>query len=333
MNAARFFSFIVILLVLGITTFPNAYGAGKWKVLRNDDMVRKDGVEGNLQDVHCIDEKHAWVVGHGGLILHTTDGGKIWTKRTIESESPADFLRIYFSSLDLGFITGSLPARRGIRALLFMTRDGGKTWEAKDPGLRSLLTGIAMINEKVGFMVGSDNAYAQTADGGETWMGEIERVRLGEKRYDLWDISFPSPTHGWVVGSWGSIYHTPDGGQKWEDQYSGVDNDLRAVHFVDEKTGWTAGQEGIIFHTKDGGATWMQQQTNSYDNLNDIVFVDKQTGWAVGEFGIILYTTDGGQTWTRENTGTSTNLFGVDATGKNHCWAVGEWGLILGYGQ
>ena len=82
MKAARFFSLIVILSILGITTLPNAYGAGKRKILRNDDFVRKDGVEGNLQDVHCIDEKHAWLVGRrcDAMVsaIHREGGRLVW---------------------------------------------------------------------------------------------------------------------------------------------------------------------------------------------------------------------------------------------------------------
>jgi photosystem II stability/assembly factor-like uncharacterized protein len=332
MQSASVFSFILNLSILGILILPTAY-AGKWTIVRNDDFVRKDGVEGDLRDVYCSNENHVWAVGARGLILHTADGGKTWTKKVIETESPTDFLRIYFWNANIGFITGTQPGGFRERSVLFMTKDGGNRWELRDPGVGGRVTGISMINDKVGFIVGGDNAFSRTSDGGETWEGSDARVRTGETRHNLSDISFGSPTHGWVVGSFGSIYHTSDGGATWEDQHSGVDNNLEAVHFVDEKTGWIAGQEGVILYTTDGGQTWTQQQTDSDENLVDIDLVDKQIGWAVGAFGTILHTSDGGQTWIRENTSTSTNLLAIDAADKDHCWTVGEWGLILRYGQ
>ena len=332
MKSTRIFSFIITLSIIGILIFPTAYGAGKWEIVRNDDFLRvpKDGVEGDLQDVHCIDQKQAWLVGRNGLILHTTDGGKKWIKKEIKTENPVDFLRVYFRGNKLGFITGTSLARRG-GAILFITQDGGSTWESINPGVRSYLTGIWMIDNQVGFMVGANNAYLQTTDGGKTWKGKAERVAAGETRQNLWAISFSSPTKGWIVGSYGSIQHTVDGGQNWEDQDSGVSNNLKAIAFVNEKTGWIAGQEGVILHTNDGGITWTKQKTNSYNNLNDIIFVNEDTGWVAGDFGTILHTTNGGQTWNLQNTGNTTTLLAIGATGEDHCLAVGEWGLVLGH--
>ncbi|HIA68890.1 TPA: hypothetical protein EYN98_23205 [Candidatus Poribacteria bacterium] len=357
-KSTRIFSFIITLSIIGILMFPTAYGAGKWEIVRNDDFLRvpKDGVEGDLQDVYCIDQKQAWLVGRNGLILYTTDGGKKWTKKEIKTENPVDFLRVYFRGEKLGFITGTLPARWGVRAVLFVTQDGGLTWESIDPGVRSYLYGIWMIDNKVGFMVGANNAYLQTNDGGKTWKGKVERVAAGDgvaneeiddnwisvsdlipefpyesTRQNLRDVSFSSPTEGWIVGSYGSIQRTIDGGQNWEDQNSGVDNNLKAIAFVNETTGWIAGQEGVILHTNDSGVTWTKQKTNSPNNLNDIIFVNKDIGWAAGDFGTILHTINGGQTWEIQNAGTSTTLLAIGAVGEDHCLAVGEWGLVLGY--
>ena len=329
MKSTRIFSFIITSSIIGMLMFPNAYGAGKWEIVRNDDFLRKDGVEGDLQDIHCINQERAWLVGRNGLILHTTNGGKEWTRKEIKSENPVDFLRVYFRGEKQGFITGTLPAR-GARAVLFVTQDGGSTWESFDPGVRSFLTGIWMIDNQTGFMVGANNAYLKTNDGGKTWKGKVERVAAGFTRQNLNDISFTSPMEGWMVGSYGSIQHTTDGGQNWEDQNSGVDNNLKAIAFANQKTGWIAGQEGVILHTNDGGSTWTKQNTNSYNNLNDITFVNENIGWATGDFGTILHTTNGGETWDLQDTGNSTTLKAIGAAGEGHCLAAGEWGLVLG---
>ena len=105
MKPKRIFSFIITSSIIGILLFPTVYGAGKWEIIRNDDFLRKDGVEGELQDVHCINQKQAWLVGRNGLILHTTDGGKKWIKKEIKTENPVDFLRVYFRGNKLGFIS------------------------------------------------------------------------------------------------------------------------------------------------------------------------------------------------------------------------------------
>ena len=331
----------------------------EWTVLREDDIIRGDGIDGMLQDVYFRDNQNGLVVGDGGLILVTTDGGVTWEKMEVDMSplgagqrpggrpgggpppgfgggSASPLYNIYFLDENVGYITGG-------RATILKTKDGGKTWTRKramsdTPGrdgrpgrLRANLMGIQMINETIGFIAGSENTILKTTDGGETWVGSSERARVGETRNNLENIWFVSETTGWVIGSFGTLMNTSDGGETWEKRDPGFDNNLFGIHFVDENTGWISGQEGLILHTTDGGATWNQQKTESYDDLHDIIFVDAMVGWAVGGFNSVLHTTDGGNTWTISNIPGSANLKGVHATDANNCWTVNDWGVIAGY--
>ena len=353
----------IFLVFIGITIpVLLVTAAGKWTILREDDIIRDDGIEGMLQDVHFMDNQNGMVVGDRGLILVTADGGKTWKKKEINTRPagaptgqrpggggpPGGFgggglptlYNIYFVSEDIGFLTGA-------RGMILKTEDGGKTWNRKmarsqaanqnnnnrrrGGGIRSSLMGIQMITEKVGFIVGTENAILKTTDGGETWVGSSERTRVGETRNNLENILFVSQTTGWIIGSYGTLLHTTDGGENWEKKNAGFDNNLFGIHFIDEKTGWISGQEGLILHTNDGGKTWKQQKTDSIDNLYDIMFVDKMVGWAVGDYSAVLHTTDGGKTWSATKAGGSGALKGVHATDKNHCWTVDDWGVIAAY--
>ncbi len=309
-----------------------------WTILREDNFVRDDGIDARLQDVYFMDNQRGLVVGDGGLILVTTDGGKIWGKIEVDMRPPgagqrpggrpgagggppgagggppagmfgggggAPLYNIYFVNENVGYITGG-------RATILKTEDGGKTWARKTamsdtpgrdgrPGrLRANLMGIQMISETTGFIAGSENTILKTTDGGETWIGSSERARVGETRNNLENIWFVSPTTGWVIGSFGTLLHTMDGGETWEKRnLASVDDNLFGIHFVDENTGWICGQGGLVLHTADGGATWNQQKTDSYDDLHDIIFVDAMIGWVVGGYNTILHTADGGKTWNK----------------------------------
>ncbi|MDE0467241.1 MAG: YCF48-related protein [Candidatus Poribacteria bacterium] len=330
----------------------------EWTVLREDDILRGDGIEGMLQDVYFTDDQNGLVVGNGGLMLKTSDGGKTWEKIEVDMRppgagqrpggggggppagfgrgGPAPLYNIYFIDENVGYITGG-------RGTILKTEDGGKTWARKmarsdtpgrggrPGGIRANLMGIQMINETTGFIAGSENTILKTTDGGETWIGSSERARVGETRNNLENILFVSPTTGWVIGSFGTLLHTMDGGENWEKRDPGFDNNLFGIHFLDENTGWICGQEGLILHTTDGGATWNQQKTESYDDLHDIIFVDAMVGWAVGGYNSVLHTTDGGQTWTVSNIPGGATFKGVHATDANNCWTVNDWGVIAGY--
>ncbi len=353
---------IFFILLIGIMlSFSDTIAETKWTVLRDDDIIRGDGIQGMLHDVHFWDNQNGLVVGDSGLVLVTADGGKTWAKKEINMRPPGaaarqrsgagggppagfggggspTFYNIYFVNEKIGYITGA-------RGAILKTEDGGKTWNRKiarseaarqnnNPrrgGIRAHLMGIQMISETVGFIVGSENTILKTTDGGETWVGSSERARVGETRNNLENIWFVSPTTGWIIGSYGTLLHTTDGGETWEKQKAGFDNNLFGIHFFDEKTGWICGQEGLILHTSDGGKTWKQQKAESYDDLHDIIFVDARVGWAVGGYNSVLHTTDGGKTWTVSNIPGSANLKGVHATDQNHCWTVNDWGVIAGY--
>jgi len=109
-----------------------------------------------LTAVHFPSAKKGWAVGHSGVVLHTSDGGKTWQKQldgklaaTLHSASVArqalagedavrqqriaeqliadgadkPFLDVYFLNENLGWIVGAY-------GLAFMTRDGGTAWES-----------------------------------------------------------------------------------------------------------------------------------------------------------------------------------------------------------
>ena len=59
-----------------------------WTVLREDDILRGDGIDGMLQDVYFMDDQNGLVVGNGGLMLKTSDGGKTWEKMEVDMRPP-----------------------------------------------------------------------------------------------------------------------------------------------------------------------------------------------------------------------------------------------------
>ncbi len=358
---------VITIFILVFATimflFSHTVVEANWTVLREDDIIRADGIEGMLQDVYFMDNKNGLVVGNNGLMLETADGGKTWKKKEVNMRPPGagtgqrpggagggppagfggggavTLYNIYFVNQEIGFITGA-------RGTILKSEDGGKTWNRKmarsgaaeqntnrrrGGGIRANLMGIQMISETVGFIAGSENTLLKTTDGGETWIGSSERARVGETRNNLENILFVSPTNGWVIGSYGTLLHTTDSGETWEKRNAGVDHNLFGIHFFNEKIGWICGQEGLILHTNDSGKTWKQQKTDSFDNLYDIVFVDEMVGWAAGDYGAVLHTIDGGKTWNASKVGSSGAIKGIHATDKDHCWTVDDWGVIAAY--
>ena len=167
---------VLILFLTGVHVWGEAQ---EWTILRHDDFVRNDGVQGILQDVHFTNTQNGWAVGLGNLVLHTVDGGNTWTKLEFDLERPIDFWNLYFYDENVGFITG-------VGGTILKTTDGGATWVRKkwevEEGVsgRSRLTDTWLVDGKMGFMVGENNTLLTTTDSGETWSGEGRRVAVGQ---------------------------------------------------------------------------------------------------------------------------------------------------------
>ena len=246
-----------------------------------------------LYDVDFADNKHGWIVGDLGVILHTTtgikkDGSSVWKHQRggprFHNSADGLLLGVDFVSKKLGWAVGE-------NGTILHTRNGGVTWEAQSSPTH-LLFDVCIVGKDKGFVVGDRGAILQTDDGGTKWQAQDSRTAecFGATH-------FVSPQKGWAVAETGVILHTTNGGAVWQQQTSNTKQDLLAVFFIDEETGWCVGSAGEIVHTSDGGKTWSRQQSGVPYNLFDIHFTSKKEGWVVGLFGTLLYTVDGGNRW------------------------------------
>jgi photosystem II stability/assembly factor-like uncharacterized protein len=86
---------------------------------------------------------------------------------------------------------------------------------------------------------------------------------------------------------------------RWDVQKSGVQDELRAVFFLNPTLGWAAGDSNTILKTTDGGATWTRlgERQEGQNRFIAIMFTSATDGWADVERGPLLHTSDGGESW------------------------------------
>lgn len=277
----------------------------------------ESGTNEHLYGVHFVDTKHGWVVGTGGAVLSTLDGGNTWKAASISKDT---LTQVNFATPNNGW-TVSIGK-------VHYTGSGGSSWNLQHnvrgegktpPGILDLY----FPNTAHGWAVGGKGTVIRTETGGSRW--ENQR---GLSNKHLWGVYFVDPAYGWIVGEEGEILHTQDGGKRWVQQRSDVEQHLFAVHFVNSTHGWIVGTNGLILHTTDSGRTWIRQRTPVNLNLRDVAFRDEKRGWAIGEKGLILHTTDGGNTWNRYPSPAQHNLQDIHLQ-KNAGWIVGAKGTIL----
>ncbi len=156
-----------------------------------------------LTDVAILDTNSGWVVGEGGTILHTTDGGTSWLKAVTSSE--ADLSSVAFADRLTGWAVGE-------EGTILNTRDGGRTWLPLASGTNKRLNDIAVADVSNLWIVGDKGTLLNSSDGGYTWTPHAVSEDIGQR---LTGVAFGANGNGMIVGKNGTILSTSDGGASW----------------------------------------------------------------------------------------------------------------------
>ncbi len=237
-------------------------------------------------------QNNGWLVGKGGAIVCTRDGGKTWSL-----QKSGEKLHLY----DVSFCDDSNGWAVGEGGIILHTTNGGTTWSPQQSGLTGNLRGVQCLDASTAWAAGHEGSLLKTVDGGKTWIlqKKVQDVlrQLNRKFLpSLFGVRFSDARNGYAIGHPGIILRTVDGGETWQQQSSGTSAVLYKVAVLDNNTAWIAGGEGVILHTADGGATWVMQKSGVNFMLNSIAFAGEKNGFAVGH-KCILHTENGGETW------------------------------------
>jgi len=275
--------------------------------------------------------QEGWMVGGGGAILHTLDGGRNWIfQRNIQgydAANPGIFCAVTFKNQRLGWALSSTSP------VVWRTTDGGQYWAAESlPSVSRPSSKVSFADTLSGWIVcpGLSTGYIlASTDGGRTWTIQIQ---IPSHFYE--GVFAGSPRQCWAVGYSGWVARTTDGGQNWLEQQIVSQPSLYDVHFSDTLYGWACGYSGAVVHTTDGGVSWTAQTSGTARALQALAFLDRSKGFAVGDTGTLLKTTDGGANWTSIPTGIDVELAAITFGDSLHGWAVGvEGGAILETGD
>ena len=105
-----------------------------WAIWYNGVAHTSDGIKWEVQaddlpgvrSLYFATPDEGWMVGDGGLILHTTDGGKSWTRSYWGLRNA--LYDVLFVNPKVGFVVGA-------DGMILKTIDGGWTWEREPSGV------------------------------------------------------------------------------------------------------------------------------------------------------------------------------------------------------
>jgi hypothetical protein len=172
-------------------------------------MQQTSGTTSPLYAVAFTDESTGIIVGPGGLILSTTDGGTTWLQQI--SGTMNWLYGVSFSNLNYGTVVGN-------GGTILRTTNGGTTWEPQISGTINDLWSVSFTDTEFGTIVGGDRysgpgIILRTTDGGATW----EQKTSGTIN-TLHSVSFTDANTGTVVGKGGTILRTTNGGISFVDE-------------------------------------------------------------------------------------------------------------------
>jgi photosystem II stability/assembly factor-like uncharacterized protein len=289
-------------------------------------------------------------------LLVTTNGGAYWLPAATRT---AVLIGIGFSGREYGYAVGGGD--------IVSSADSGRTWINQVGPLREYLNSIDMIDDSVGWTVGSSELIMRTTNRGGSWttqtpaaggaliaLSSVDREHAfaggtffmsttnGGRTWTksalpgnqlVRGLSFLDAQRGWAVTHESGVLRTVDGGVNWTQQQILPSYGLFAVDFVDSNYGWCVGKRSSaqnIFATRDGGTTWVGQPigTIEQNHLRSVDFVDRSYGWAAGQ-ALIVRTTNGGDRWDTSYVSPDSWFFGIKFINRDTGWAVGERGRIV----
>jgi uncharacterized protein (TIGR03437 family) len=152
-----------------------------------------------LWAVTFADADTVMAAGDQGTVLRSVNAGMSWTALHNGDKLIGGVRAVFFHNPDNGIAVGG--------GGIYLTHDGGVSWEARLGWLEDPLTDVHFIDPQTGTAVSSRGAILRTTDGGLTW-----KVQPSRGGIILRGVFFRDAINGWAVGT-GGLLRTTTGGE------------------------------------------------------------------------------------------------------------------------
>jgi photosystem II stability/assembly factor-like uncharacterized protein len=272
-----------------------------WKLSEEEWTQAEVPVSVLLTNVAVEDGNNVWAVGHSGVILHSEDGGKRWTKQldgndlamlmarsasTPEAEQDAEYLVAEGADKPLFDIAynraGANMLAVGAYGMALKLDRSEDEWEAikyelPNP-MGAHLYDIDVFNESV-LIAGEMGLILFSEDKGETFESIVSPYEGS-----FFGGCLLSETSFLVFGLNGNVFHTGDAGENWQNLELGTEASITACAVTRDQVILT-GQSGEIFHSADHGRTFRGVEINADAPILDLLPLEEEKVLVVGMRG------------------------------------------------
>jgi photosystem II stability/assembly factor-like uncharacterized protein len=208
------------------------------------------------------------------------------------------------------FIDGHTLLAGTRHAGVFVSRDGGASWQASNRGLSNLVVNCICrnpLNKHAVFIGTQGSGIFRTTNAATSgaWAGRSYHLGNG----DVTAIAMSArDTNVVFAGTAAGIYRSPNSGGYWFD----VTNDLSDANVYAVAIGGARGVDTIyvgtnsgVFRSRDGGAAWQNTSGGLTNPFVNSLLVDQRDSRVIlaATYGGVFKSIDGGESWVAKNSG------------------------------
>lgn len=241
------------------------------QVVLSDDngktwMQAKVPVSSDLVAVSFPSARKGWAVGHGGVVLHSEDGGLNWRKQ-LDGRQVAQLAVRYYQGR-----AASDPVAARILAEEKSLAEAG--------GTQPFLS-VYFESDTTGYVVGTFNRIFRTDDGGKSWQPLMDHTENPKGLH----FNAIGGGHGlYLAGEQGVVWRLDEASKRFVQVPTPYNGSLFGL-MVDSSAVLAFGMRGSVYRSTDAGANWTRVAVNSMAGI---------TGSAVLRDGAIVLVTQAG---------------------------------------
>ena len=125
-------------------------GGGRIYFYDGESFVNQVAPAGTFNDIHFINDLEGWVVGNGGVIGYTGNGGETWSTQIHSGSQFESLYGVFFIDSNYGWAVG-------VEGILLQTTDGGNNWIEVGEDLQNFFyNGVHFTSITNGYVVGNN---------------------------------------------------------------------------------------------------------------------------------------------------------------------------------
>jgi photosystem II stability/assembly factor-like uncharacterized protein len=290
-------------------------------------------VSNTLTSLHFTDKNQGWVVGHGGVILHTKNGGITWEKQFDGNQ--ANKLILIQINQQLNSLKQAYEAADELEQedLLFEIENAEYALSDAEfdteMGAANPLLDVWFENENKGYVVGAYGFFFATNNGGKSWQfiaGRMDNI----DRYHLNAIQKIKGGAILIAGEAGTLFTSNDRGETWETLYGPYQGSYFGIQNTKNKNEVLVyGLRGNVYKSNDNGQSWEKIETPVSTSLAGSTLSDDGTITLVGFSGTVLESSDDGQSFKLNERVSLDAYTAVESLNGNQLIVASEKGITL----